>query len=339
MNGKQPFRPWGELSWVLSLSTPKRWHFIGCLGTEERSLEALLQLYATDILSGFDMLRIHDTSPTDGQQEHAEIAKRLARCSEAGISLNAEDFDLNAPLNNAYWQTRLRGTSAKNICVDVSCLPKRFFFPLIKAAITSSAIENFLILYSKPGAYPSKELSSNPDPWKTIDGFMCDDPDVEKTAATHLIINPGFAVEGLRSYLADCDHRIKLDILIPFPAEPWRSVRRAWESARDIEECLQIDREGRHHAPMPDYHRVSALDTSTAFESLLRLTSRGNSPAALAPLGPKPISVAMCLLAAQTDRHPVYYAQPKSYANDYSTGFEKTFSYWVKHEGDNLYEL
>jgi len=83
----------------------------------------------------------------------------------------------------------------------------------------------------------------------------------------------------------------------------------------------------------------TTLQTSTAFETILRLTNEGKVPAVFAPLGPKPISAAMCLIASQIQHFPVYYAQPKSYAVDYSSGSGKTYAYWIKHDGINLYEL
>jgi hypothetical protein len=32
------YRPWGTTDWVLSLSSPKEWNFVGAIATEERSL-------------------------------------------------------------------------------------------------------------------------------------------------------------------------------------------------------------------------------------------------------------------------------------------------------------
>lgn len=129
--------------------------------------------------------------------------------------------------------------------------------------------------------------------------------------------------------------KLNLDILVPFPAEPWQSVRRSWKSAHEIEKELG----GVNSDRRPNYHRVPALDASAAFERLLSLTNSGKQPSALAPLGPKPTSLAMCLLVSQTDRHPVYYAQPKTYAINYSEGYEKTYAYWIKHDGEGLYSL
>lgn len=146
-------------------------------------------------------------------------------------------------------------------------------------------------------------------------------------------------VGGLIEHLADRTDGFSPSILIPFPAEPWSSVRRSWESARSIEESLQVSKEDGAGGRTPTYRRVGALDASSAFDVLLGLTSRGKEAAALAPLGPKPISLAFCLLASQSDKHPIYYAQPKAYAVNYSEGYEQTYAYWVKHEGENLYAI
>lgn len=85
-------------------------------------------------------------------------------------------------------------------------------------------------------------------------------------------------------------------------------------------------------------HRVGPQDMPEAFEKLLALSAGVAIPVALAPFGPKPISAAMCLYAAQTGM-PVYYSQPKTYSVGYSSGVGTAFGYWVKQDGHNFYDL
>ncbi len=340
MTAKQRYRPWGDLAWALGLSEPRRWHYFGCVGAEERSVKALVELNRMRVLEDVSVLRITDIIPENPDVEDLRINERLNECVAAGLRIEPERVELDASLSSADWRSRLAFRDGTRLCLDVSALPKKFFFSVIKAALESPRVTDFVILYSKSTGYPDRALSENPKPWSTMPGFMCDDPDLEDEAASHLIVGSGFAVDGLRDQL---DGRgsdgIRVEVLIPFPAEPWKSVRRSWESAREIEESLGADSEGGKRGVKPSYHRVGALDTSTAFETLLRLTREGREPAALAPLGPKPISVAMCMLASQAAHFPVYYAQPRTYAVDYSSGFERVFAYWIKHEGENLYAL
>jgi len=339
MRTKSPFRPWGTLDWALGLSSPRRWRLFGCVAAEQRSISALMALHRMDMIERFEMLRIVDTVPADIDAENAKIQEHIAICAVAGCQLRPFQVELEASLQNEMWNQKLSFPADTSFCLDISSLPKRFFFRAIKAALVSPNVRNFLILYSKPKSYAEGSLSGNPRDWATISGFGCADPDDQSAAASHLIVGAGFAVDGLHDHLEGRSGGVSVDVLIPFPADPWRSVRRSWESARAIEEALGADPEKASSEVKPAYHQISALDTSTAFEKLLSLTQNAGLPATLGPLGPKPLSVAMCLLASQTGRHPIYYAQPKTYALDYSTGCEEIYAYWIKHDGQNFYSL
>lgn len=340
MTGKLPYyRPWGQLEWALALSPPRRWRFFGCVAPEERSLSALISLHRMNALESIEMLRIIDTDRPDPAEEEAMIRKRLTHCADMECPVQPAETALEAPLQNAVWRRKFSFPEDSSFCLDISSLPKRFFFQAIKAALGSPNVRDFIILYTKPERYSEGSLSSNPKDWATITGFGCEDPDHQSAAASRLIVGAGFAVDGLHDHLEGSSGGITVDVLIPFPADPWKSVRRSWLSAQAIEEALGSDPDKGSPEVKPAWHQVGALDTSTAFQKLLSLTQNGAIPATLAPLGPKPHSAAMCLLAAQSDRHPVYYAQPRAYAVDYSSGCGKTHAFWVKHQGLNLYAI
>ncbi len=339
MNAQTSYRPWGELSWALGLSSPRRWRFFGCVATEDRSVDALIALHRMGLLAGYEMLRIVDTNPADMAAEEERIRHQLSRCAMEGCPIESTKIALEAPLQNEAWKRRLAFPASTSLCLDISSLPKRFFFHVIKAAFLSPNVADFVILYSKPTSYPDGPLAGNPGEWTTITGFGCDDPDIQTDAASRIIVGAGFAVEGLQEHVENRGGTINVNVLIPFPAEPWRSVRRSWESAHAIEQALGAVPDRGLSEVKPAYHQVGALDTATAFDKLLGLTGEGKVPASLAPLGPKPLSVAMCLLASQTGRFPIYYAQPKTYSLDYSRGCEITYAYWIKHRGENLYSI
>lgn len=339
MTEKSPFRPWGQLEWSLNLSDARRWHFLGCVAAEERSISALMALHHMEMLESIEMLRILDTEPADQAADNSKVGERLASCAADGCLIQPTEVALEAPLLNADWRDRFDFSARTSFCLDISSLPKRFFFQAIKAALTSANVRDFLVVYSKPINYPKGSLSSNHRDWETITGFSCDDPDEQEKAASRLVVGSGFAVDGLHDHLEGRSGGIDVDVLIPFPAEPWRSVRRSWESARAIEDALGIGSGEGVSEVKPNFHRVGALDTSTCFDKLLSLTQGATTAATLAPLGPKPLSVAMCLLASQASHYPVYYAQPRTYELNYSTGLKTTYAYWIKHDGKNLYAL
>lgn len=339
MTGKAAFRPWGELDWALALSSPRKWRFIGCVAAEERSVASVTALHRIQALQSVEMLRILDPEPINLPAEDSLVQQRIAECTAEGLSFEPIVTSLDAPLQNSAWKQRMSFPPDTGFCLDISSLPKRFFFSAIKAALHNANVRDFLIIYAKPQNYPEGRLSSNPRDWSTITGFDCEDPDYQSEASSRLIVGAGFAVDGLHDHLEGRGSRMDVDVLIPFPADHWSSVRRTWESTREIAEALGADPDQGLPEVKPNYHRVAASDTSTAFDCLRGITDGGRTPAALAPLGPKPHSVAMCLLAAQTGRHPVYYAQPRTYALNYSFGCKTILAYWIKHKGVNLYSL
>jgi len=330
------FRPWGELVWSLGLSIVDKWSFVGCLGTEERSISALRFFHDQGLLNEHRMVHIIDSDPLDVDVERSLIDEKTKACSGAGINLSPIEADLQAPLNA--WVDELTSIPDKSVVLDISSMPKRFFFNCIKRFIHNDDIENLLLIYTKPQTYYTGGLSSNSDPWNNISGFSTDDPENAKKARKQLIVSVGFMTEGLRAHLRG-DEELHVDLILPFPASPWSSVHRSLIAAQEIEEGLQMSSNVGTSRHRITYHREAALDMSSAMSLLLRITENGTRHAALAPLGPKPLAAAICLLACQADLFPVYYAQPKSYQPNYSVGADKTYAYWVKHNGSNLYSL
>lgn len=334
--GDTIFRPWGELEWALDLSRVYKWSFAGCLGTEERSVSALKYFHAKGLLNEHKMVHVIDSNPLNMSHERSLIALRANDCTKAGIDLSRFEAGLQDSVHS--WIKQLTSFSHESIVLDISSMPKRFFFNCIKQFIKNDTVKNLLLVYTKPKTYCSGNLSSNADDWKHIDGFNTDNPNVVTEARKRLIVSVGFMPEGLRDHISG-DEDLHVDLILPFPASPWSSVHRSLIAAQQIEEGLQLSSNVGASSHRITYHREAALDMSSALNLLLRITENGTRPAALAPLGPKPIAAAICLLACQAGHFPVSYAQPKSYQPDYSTGVDESYAYWVKHNGINLYSV
>jgi hypothetical protein len=73
----------------------------------------------------------------------------------------------------------------------------------------------------------------------------------------------------------------------------------------------------------PDRVHIHMYDCPQIFDALCEMTDGGTISSAIAPYGPKTVSLAMCLFAlaaeaAERPAVPVYYAQPLRYALDYT---------------------
>ena len=223
-------------------------------------------------------------------------------------------------------------SAATSVVLDITSFPKRFFFPILRTlADKNSKVRNLLVTYTSPFSYPPDDepLYEDIEPWRVLPGFGG-----SGTSGAQWVVSVGFLVESLRMQVGG-DPNAKMKLLIPFPA-PLSALRRTWESVANLE---RDHNEGRF-----EKFRVETLDMSAAFDRICQLAGSPEKPLAFAPFGPKPTSAAMCLYAMQRNSS-VHYPQPTIYHPEYSRGIQKNdpaaavSTYWVKHEGENLYEV
>jgi hypothetical protein len=321
------YRPWGELHWALELASARQWSFLGCLGPEDRSVASLIALSTLRLIANEEalLLQINDAVPEDSKAEELFCRANYARCQSAGIKPHRSTHGILDPRSE--WLACFDTVKSGNVIMDISSMPKRFFFPLLKRIYLDTAVHNLFICYTSPKSYAPGHLNGNPEDWDVIPTFGTDDPEIQKEANKRLVVNIGFMPEGLTDHL---DPVSTSHLIVPFPA-PSRTVRRSWEAVRRL---VGDPNQTVNHK----VHRVGPQDMPEAFEKLLSLSANGQVPIALAPFGPKPISAAMCLYAAQSGM-PVYYSQPKTYSVSYSAGVGTIFGYWVKIDGRSFYGL
>jgi hypothetical protein len=325
------YRPWGPLEWIFSLSKPHNWHFVGVIGTEERSLCARNLLRSMSGLHSESFALIRDAQ-SERHTTTAEdmISQRLKTfLHEGGSDAAIEEFPIMAELYLVQDFARKAIASGQPLILDITSLPKRFFFPMLREFVRNDSVRDLVLTYTSPHSYADDApLYEEIEPWRNLPGFIGEGENPELW-----IVSVGFLVESLRKYLVDNPDHERMKVLIPFPA-PLAILRRTWISIFQLEQGQQ---NGRF-----EKHRVDTLDISAAFDRIVSLTRNSIRPVAFAPFGPKPTSVAMCLYAIEK-KSAVYYPQPTVYNPKYSIGIRNddpesaVKAYWIKHEGKNLY--
>lgn len=326
------YRPWGKVDWILSLASRKNWSFVGTIGTEERSLCAWKLFKNSGLLDAEFFFQVNDeySEKYDDQCRAALNARYEDFRSNGGDSANVDELELMSELFIIQRLLNNIEDRKASVILDITSMPKRFFFPILRKLVQDNEVKNLLLTYSSPREYTDGMLYEDIDSWRNLPGFGGSSP-----CAENLVISIGFLVESLTRYLSDNPDHGKIKMLIPFPA-PLSILKRTWESVSNIER----DQDGTRF----EKYRIDTLDMSMAFSYIEQLASNSQNSIAFAPFGPKPISVAMCLYAIQKDS-AVYYPQPTVYHPEYSRGIKNddpqsaVTAYWVKHEGENLYQL
>lgn len=332
------FRPWGQLSWILPKLGPEDWSFLGVLGTEDRCSAAFSSCMGH--IDSRRFLKILDPhlSPRSAFDARFEANRQQLMA----LGCKGEDFrsvDLLQDIDGIEDEiSDFLNQCGSRLILDLSSMPKRWFFPILRVILTGSSVQTLIVTYSAAGSY-GEQLSSDPAPLAPIPTF--DEPrDSEKY--DELVIGVGFAPLGLRDLFEVEIGKIRY--FFPFPPGP-PNFHRNWDFLR----MLETEVENRK-LRAEDRWQIHTFDVPSTFEALKRVTNDGGRSSALAPFGPKTMSLAMCLFALAADRAKkapvhVYYSQPRRYAIDYSTGigmlngFMDVKAYCVRIDGRDLYTL
>jgi hypothetical protein len=333
------YKPWGPLEWLLPRLDGKRWSVLGVLGTEDRCTATLEALAGAEIETT-RTLCIHDPAPAPRNlflQQYAKLGARLI--SLGAIAGNFRDVQLMAEIDvirdelNAFLET-----ATPHIILDISSMPKWWFFPLIRMLLDDSRVETLVATYATAEKY-GDNLSSDPAPLSPLPTYS-EPPD--RTTNDELIVGIGFAPLSLRElYAADAK---KIRYLFPFPPGPPNFMRN-WEFLRTLETEIE-----NRTMEEDDRHYVHMYDCPGVFEALKKFTNDGNRTTALAPFGPKTMSLAMCvfaLAASRAGKAPVhvYYTQPRRYALDYTSGIRRVNGvaevrgYCLRLNGQDVYTV
>lgn len=337
-------RPWGRTEWLLKKSGIGKWHLLGCLATEKRSVDSAAYLGRFSVAT--TLVKIRDSRPAPDGKDDAYYSENLKAFEDKFTGdYNLFDEHIKAPIDRIEEIVAEVSKLSGNVLLDITSFPKRWFYPIIRYLVENDAVRNLFVVYTRGTGYP-KVISENPEPLRAIPSFVSLE---ERTKHDYAFVGVGFQTSGMRSLFGE-DSARSLQLLFPFPPGP-PGFQRNWRFAQQIQRVIHEDEAADSTSPPVRYLRLEAVDTSQAFDAIRITTQNGARTSVLAPYGPKPFSLAMCLYSLAAERAgfaevPVFYSQPQRYLPDYTLGTSfcvgdvpDAWCYAVKFEGRNFYEL
>jgi len=317
-----------------------QWSLLACCGTESRSVALASHLQRGNFRRAL-VLEINDPDPLDKEALRSRLEERKRSFIDSGFAENeVRRVNLLAGLDIIKGSvTELADAGATSLIIDITSFPKMWFFPIVQTALEDIRFENVVVTYTSAIGY-ANQLSENVGPLRVLPGFYADDG---RSRHESLIIGIGFEPVGIASLLSDQVSN-KIRLIFPFPPGP-PGHHRNWMFVKQIEDLTQ-----KEEMETPDRVHIHMYDCPQVFDALCDMTLNGKRSSAMAPYGPKTVSLAMCLFAlaateAGRERVPVFYAQPHRYALDYTTGVRTTgdrpdvTGYCLKLRGRKLYSL
>ena len=327
-------RPWNLVRKALCEVTLDEWGFIGCLSFEDRfdavarqcdrlSAKSLWFKFHTDRSSASNVIR---SKISANELKLTRVPNWTYTIQELPLLGNLADIEASFRL--------LLNSNIKRLILDISCLPKSVFFPLLRFAMGAAQLEDIVIGYSIPERYSNKPLAAELNPMQGIQGMapdtegMTDDPKL-------FIASIGYLPFDVQELEQQFNARIPMEVIFPFPSTT-PAYQRNWE----LMQQLFSDQSPGEKSP----RRVDARDMSMVYDIIAAEDTNLGGPVLLLPFGPKPHAAAMAIRAIQKG-HEIYYTQPKYYNPEYSSGIkihssgeEEGYAYWIKFNGEFLYQ-
>lgn len=335
MLGKK-IRAWGTADWLLSKYSIKSWTILGSISTEDRCIAPFEHVSPQKRnLHKAYFLDIEDVgSPFLEECRVKRANNREAARLLAQSKLEIIDAELlQSPIRMIRLIDRIAAEGNENVILDVSTLPKRFFFPILRQLIENDSFKNVLVAYTAAEKY-GEELAYNPAAWAHLPTFQRVEDSPTTAKCEQIIVGVGFVPFALPELLKHDYQGAIVNLLFPFPPGP-PQVQRNWQFVELIENTCKLNSD-------ENILRVGAMDVSGCFDLLEMLTNNGQRKVVLAPYGPKPHSVAMCLFGIKHGCD-IYYTQPAYYSPNYSSGTKRangipqSWTYTIKREGVSLY--
>ena len=337
------YRPWGKAPWIFDHFHNMNWSIIGCLSTENRSVSFIEQFSHLQIRCA-KYAKIYDPDPVNIDQVNKQLEANQQKISKVFPNTEFKKADLKSSLDFIKDFCTDFQKLGENIILDVTSFPKRWFFPIVRFLSTAPTVKNFVITYTRAGEY-ADTISENPEIVRAIPSFAAVQNRTEHDLA---FIGVGHQSMSILSLFAE-ERAGQVQLLFPFPPGP-PNFRRNWLFVEQTEKTLQTDTKDEGSEYLIGYKQVSAHNLPLIFDVLDTMTNNGQLSCFMAPYGPKPMSLAMCLFSiaveiAGLSEIPVFYSQPQRYAIDYtknpkqSDGKVEIDAFCIKAYGTHYYML
>jgi len=301
------YRPWGQLKWLLDKIDIPAWDILSCVASELRCTSVIKTVTTANQIRSAHFLNIEDPPSRFTPAVNGLIEKNWHLIRDIHNDSTQEKRQLlDAHHHIITIANNLIAASQGNIILDISCLPKRYFFPILKIMNNNGKVKNLIVTNSIPFRYTDSQLAEDYQEIKALPLFK------EEPFSNHniVILSVGHISMGLPETIVSQVGDKSIDLYIPFPGSQ-QSDKPTWQFVHRI--YNEID------SNQVNIRRTSAKDVSSAYDNIFRSTSNNKKTPLLLPFGPKPIALAMCLYAIKT-KVPVCYTQPLHYHPEYSIG-------------------
>ena len=300
-------KPWGHLDWILRWYPDREWTLISGVGFEPRCTAIFAHIRRTRVrLMRAVALRIDDPPNEHTQQINAQADQNEREIS--GFFPALELLRIGLFVRPEYWVDFVStavGSGSSSILLDVSTLPKRVFFFLLKLLIRDDSVRDLVVCYVAADGYREGLFVQDVLPPAALPGFGVTSSEYRDSA---FVVSVGYVTFDLRAILQEAGSP-DVHFLMPFPpASP--SFRRTWRYLKVLNDALELAN--------PSIERFGATDMFSVYEWLIgHIDPKKNTT--MLPLGPKPHSVAMALAQmGHATCSEVVYPQPQTYHPDYT---------------------
>ena len=261
------YRPWGHFDWLIGRLGAEHWSLLGCAGTEERSTGLACHIGRAR-LDHARMVVIRDPEPLDAGARDALLARRKAVLRAAAFTeAEVQEAPLLEGLDKIVSCRGTRRCGAQRLIIDLTSLPKRWFFAMLQAALQDERFVD-VIAYLYVGGALRRNLSENIGPLRPLPGFFADDG---RSDHDLLIVGIGFKPSPLLPLLQD--HRAnRIRLIFPFPPGP-PGYRRNWMFVREIEALTKNE-----VVFPPERVHIHMYDCPQVFDALVEMTRNGEEP-------------------------------------------------------------